>query len=316
MSSELEPIQAHKPGRLPTAVSRIAAIPHTVRHPAESVKHFWSSASDEPDVFEEMTLGEHLMDLRGRIMKMAMAVGAAFVIGLFLSKPFLHLIQKQANIKDGFQILSPTEPFTDYLKIAMYIAVVIASPVLLYQFLAFVAPGMTRKEKRYVFMAIPFVILLFIVGAGFAFFVAAPAAFEFLSGFGGDLFIWHPQGEEVIQFYQTMMIGLGLAFRTSRLHADPGEASYFELAAAGERLALRDRADHGRFGDHHADAGPVQHDAGRHPLDPALLLRSRPRQVPRKPPTASTGRAAAISPRPMSCLSSLRRGLVIDGAFA
>ena len=212
MSSELEPIQAPKPGRLPTAVSRIAAIPHTVRHPAESVKHFWSSASDEPDVFEEMTLGEHLMDLRGRIMKMAMAVGAAFVIGLFLSKPFLHLIQKQANIKDGFQILSPTEPFTDYLKIAMYIAVVIASPVLLYQFLAFVAPGMTRKEKRYVFMAIPFVIILFIVGAGFAFFVAAPAAFEFLSGFGGDLFIWHPQGEEVIQFYQTMMIGLGLAF--------------------------------------------------------------------------------------------------------
>jgi sec-independent protein translocase protein TatC len=212
MSSELEPIQAPKPGRLPKTVSRIAAIPHTVRHPAESVKHFWSSASDEPDVFEEMTLGEHLMDLRGRIMKMAMAVGAAFVIGLFLSKPFLHLIQKQANIKDGFQILSPTEPFTDYLKIAMYIAVVIASPVLLWQILAFVAPGMTRKEKRYVFMAIPFVIILFVVGAGFAFFVAAPAAFEFLSGFGGNLFNWQPQGQEVIQFYQTMMIGLGLAF--------------------------------------------------------------------------------------------------------
>ena len=212
MSSELEPVTVPKRGRLPTTVSKIAAIPRTVRHPAASVKQFWASGSDEPDVFEEMTLAEHLMDLRGRIVKMALAVGAAFIAGLFLSKPMLHLISDKANIKDGFQILSPTEPFTDYLKMAMYIAVVIASPILLWQILAFVAPGMTRKEKRYVFMAIPFVIILFVVGAGFAFFVAAPAAFHFLSGFGGDLFKWNPQGQEVIRFYQTMMIGLGLAF--------------------------------------------------------------------------------------------------------
>ncbi len=207
-SNELQPI---KPGRLPATVSKIAAIPRTVRHPAASVKQFWSSASDEPDVFEEMTLGEHLMDLRNRIVRMALAVGAAFIAGLFLSKPMLHLIQRQANI-ERFNILSPTEPFTDFLKMALYIAVVIASPVLLWQLLAFVAPGMTRKEKRYVFMAIPFVIVLFVTGAGFAFFVAVPAASHFLSGFGGDLFNYQPQGQEVIRFYQTMMIGLGLAF--------------------------------------------------------------------------------------------------------
>lgn len=219
MSSELQPVSGggdlepvKRRGRLPATVSKIAAVPRTVRHPADSVKHFWASASDEPDVFEEMTLAEHLMDLRNRIVRAAIAVGLAFVVGLFLSKPMLRLIQHQANIKDGFQILSPTEPFTDYLKMAMYIAVVIASPILMWQFFGFVAPGMTRKEKRYVFMAIPFVIVLFVTGAGFAFFVAAPAAFHFLSGFGGNLFKWNPQGQEVIRFYQTMMIGLGLSF--------------------------------------------------------------------------------------------------------
>lgn len=216
-SNELQPVSGgdlrpSKSGRLPATISKIAAVPRAVRHPATSVKQFWASGSDEPDVFEEMTLTEHLMDLRGRIMKAAIAVALAFVAGLFLSKPMLHLIQKQAHIQGGFQILSPTEPFTDYLKMAMYIAIVIASPILMWQFLGFVAPGMTRKEKRYVFMAIPFVLILFVVGAGFAFFVAAPAAFGFLSGFGGDLFKWNPQGQEVIRFYQTMMIGLGLAF--------------------------------------------------------------------------------------------------------
>ena len=211
MSSEVEPIQPTKPGRLPATVSKIAAIPRTIRHPASSVKHFWSSAGDEPDVFEEMTLAEHLMDLRNRIVRMALAVGAAFVGGLFLSQPMLRLIQRQANI-ERFNIGSPTEPFTDYLKMAMYIAVVIASPVILWQLLAFVAPGMTRKEKRYVFMAIPFVIILFVTGAAFAFFVAVPAASHFLSGFGGGIFNYQPFGKEVIQFYQTMMIGLGIAF--------------------------------------------------------------------------------------------------------
>ncbi len=204
-------VEVSKPGFLPATIAKVAAIPRTVRHPAASVKRYWASGSDEPDVFEEMTLGEHLMDLRNRIVKMALAVGAAFVAGLFLSKPMLHLIQRQANI-EKFNILSPTEPFTDFLKMALYIAVVIASPVLLWQLLAFVAPGMTRKEKRYVFMAIPFVIILFVTGAAFAFFVAVPAASQFLSGFGGDLFNYQPQGQEVIRFYQTMMIGLGLSF--------------------------------------------------------------------------------------------------------
>src|SRR6185312_14285964 len=96
-------LQPTKPRRLPVVMSRIAAVPHTVRHPAESVKHFWATGGDEPDVFEEMTLAEHLMDLRNRIVRSAIAVGLAFVVGLFLSKPMLRLIQKQANIKDGFQ---------------------------------------------------------------------------------------------------------------------------------------------------------------------------------------------------------------------
>lgn len=198
-------------GFLPAVISKAAATPRVIRHPAQSLKGFWAPDED-PDVFEEMTLSEHLEDLRSRIVKMCLAVAVGLAGGLFASKPLLRVIQHRANIQDGFQILSPTEPFTDFMKMALYVAVVIASPIIFYQVIAFISPGMTRREKRYLLAALPFVTGLFILGAVFAFWIAAPAAFNFLSTFGGGLFKWSPQGQEVISFYQTLMIGLGLAF--------------------------------------------------------------------------------------------------------
>src|SRR4051795_9575147 len=59
----------------------------------------------------------------------------------------------------------------------------------------------------------PFVVLLFLLGVAYGFFFAAPRALTFLSGFMSDLFEWSPEGEEVISFFLTLMLGLGLAFQ-------------------------------------------------------------------------------------------------------
>ncbi len=185
---------------------------NSLRHLLAPLKKVLAVPSDEPEVFEEMTLQEHLEELRGRIVRTCLAIGGGFLIGLFLAKPLLRLIQHQAKIEGGFQILSPTEPFTDYMKVALYVAIAIAAPVILYQLIAFLAPGLTRREKRYLFTALPFVSVLFLLGAAFSFWIAAPRAFEFLSTFNRGLFIWSPRGEEVISFYLTLMIGMGLAF--------------------------------------------------------------------------------------------------------
>jgi sec-independent protein translocase protein TatC len=164
------------------------------------------------DVFEEMTLAEHLDELRSRLVKTCLAIGGAFVIGLFLATPLLNVVKDKARAEQGIDILSPTDPFVVFMKVALYIGVAIALPVIIYQMIGFLAPGLTRKEKRVLYMTLPFVSLLFIMGAAFAFFLAAPRAFAFLSGFGGDIFEWTPNGPELISFYLTLMIGLGLAF--------------------------------------------------------------------------------------------------------
>jgi sec-independent protein translocase protein TatC len=168
---------------------------------------------DEPDVFEEMTLLEHMEELRDRIIKCVIAVAVAFIAGVFLAGPMLHRLQVESNAKTGFDVVAPTDPITIYFKVALYIAIGFALPVLLWQIVGFLLPGLTKKEKRFLILSLPFVILLFLGGAAYAFFFAVPTALRFLSNFMSDLYEWSPEGQDVITFYLTLMIGLGLAFQ-------------------------------------------------------------------------------------------------------
>src|SRR3954471_14549566 len=168
---------------------------------------------NEPDVFEEMTLLEHMEELRDRIVKSVIAIGVAFIAGIFLAGPLLKRLQIEANAIGGFDVVSPTDPITLYFKIALYIAIGISLPVLMWQLVGFLVPGLTKKEKRLLYLSLPFVVLLFLLGVAYVFFFAAPRALTFLSGFMSDLFEWSPEGSAVITFFLTLMLGLGLAFQ-------------------------------------------------------------------------------------------------------
>ncbi len=193
--------RALKPPKLPAKLT--GRLPHLPRLPDPN----------QPDVFEEMTLLEHMIELRDRIVKIVIAVAVAFIAGVFLAGPLLEVLKDQANATEGLDILSPTEPLMLYFKIALYIAIGFALPVILWQVFGFLSPGLTKREKRVLISSLPFVTLLFLLGAGYAFYVAAPRAFDFLSNFRPDLFDWSPQGSEIVSFYLTLMIGLALAFQ-------------------------------------------------------------------------------------------------------
>jgi sec-independent protein translocase protein TatC len=184
-----------------------------VRLPAKlpSVPHLPNP--DDPDEFEEMTLLEHMEELRDRIVKSVIAIGVAFVAGIFLAGPLLRRIQLEAGAENGLDVVSPTDPITLYFKIALYVAIGIALPVLLWQFIGFLVPGLTKKEKRLLYLSLPFVAGLFLLGSAYGFFFAAPRALTFLSSFMSDIYEWSPEGNQIITFYLTLMIGLGLAFQ-------------------------------------------------------------------------------------------------------
>ncbi len=160
-----------------------------------------------------MTLQEHLEELRSRMLYSSIAILIALVVGLVFAQPLIGVIGEQANVsEEGILTINPTEGFVSYFKVAIYIAIAIAMPILIYQLVAFVAPGLTRGEKRYVYRAIPFVVFFFICGVAFAFFIVIPRALDFLSGFGSNVFKWDPTADSLISFYLRLMIGVGIVF--------------------------------------------------------------------------------------------------------
>ncbi len=168
------------------------------------------------DIFEEMTLQEHLEELRQRILYSAIAIGIAFVFGLILAFPLLRLMTNLSGL-ESFVLISPTEGFATFMRVAFYIAVAISMPVLVYQLIAFLGPGMTNEERRYVKMSLPFVSGLFVAGMLFAFFIVIPRALGFLSGFGAggygmDVFETAFRASDIINFYFTLMLWVGITF--------------------------------------------------------------------------------------------------------
>lgn len=166
---------------------------------------------EPPEQFEEMTLVEHLDELRRRILYTAVFIALGLVAGLLLARPLIHEIESRANL-GRLQVLAPLEGFNTWFKVGLYIAIAIAMPAIIYQIVAFLSPGLTRKERRYLMRALPFVTSLFVAGAAFAFFMVTPRALRFLNTFSDSVFRSDFRAEEVVSFYSTMMLWTGVAF--------------------------------------------------------------------------------------------------------
>jgi sec-independent protein translocase protein TatC len=180
----------------------------------------------EPDDEEEegmlrMSFMEHLEELRSRIIKMLAGLAVAFVLSLvfanklweIVSAPAIEALQHLKYTPYLVQI-SPMETFSIvWVKLPMLTSVFVASPWILYQVWAFIAPGLYRRERRW---AAPFVICtagLFILGGLFAYFVAFRYGLEFLLGIGRDIRITPMVSiTEYFDLFVNVTLGIGIVF--------------------------------------------------------------------------------------------------------
>lgn len=177
------------------------------------IPDWWSADVDDPEEFEEMTLQEHLEEFRDRIIKMVIAIVPAFIIGWIFHQRVLKDIAKKSNVEGGLQTLAATDPLGISFQVSLYIALSITMPIIVYQFIAFLMPGMTRKEKKFLFSSLPFIAILFLTGAWFGYFVAAPNALDFLSHWGQDYLKWELTAQNAVTFFLRLVIGVGLGFQ-------------------------------------------------------------------------------------------------------
>jgi sec-independent protein translocase protein TatC len=165
-----------------------------------------------------MSLREHLRELRTRLFRSAIAVVIGGIAGWFLSDPFYRALlrpitesQAANGVPTSLNFADPLSAFNQRVQICIIIGVIIAAPVWLYQFWAFITPGLTRKEKRYGFGFVGAALPLFLGGATLAWWVL-PKALEFLNSFvpeGGSNFI---TANVYFAFVTRIVLAFGLAF--------------------------------------------------------------------------------------------------------
>ncbi|MBF2007644.1 MAG: twin-arginine translocase subunit TatC [Chlorogloeopsis fritschii C42_A2020_084] len=160
----------------------------------------------------EMSLFEHLEELRQRIFYALIAV-AIGVIGCFITvKPIVQLLEVPAQGVKFLQ-LAPGEYFFVSLKVAGYSGLLVASPFVLYQIIQFVLPGLTRRERR---LLAPIVLgssVLFAAGLTFAYYLLIPAALKFFISYGADVVEQLWSIEKYFEFVLLLLFSTGLAFQ-------------------------------------------------------------------------------------------------------
>ena len=170
---------------------------------------------------EEMTgmsFLEHLEELRRRIIYSFLYVVAGFCVCWWFHERIFAIMQKPivtalANHKMDTQLvyLNPTDPFNMYLKISFLAGIFVASPFVLYQVWAFIAPGLYRNERRYVLPFMFSTVGLFLAGGFFGYKMVYPAALDFLIGWSAQFKPMITVGEYT-DLFLTIIAGLGLVF--------------------------------------------------------------------------------------------------------
>ncbi|MBI9089464.1 MAG: twin-arginine translocase subunit TatC [Desulfobacterium sp.] len=165
---------------------------------------------------ERTPLTEHLTELRDRLVRAFIAVGVGFVIAYcfkerlfeFLTAPLVTALG--AGNKMIFTGLP--EAFFTYLKVSLLTGLVLATPVLFYEFWMFVSPGLYRSEKKFMIPVVMLSVVFFMLGSSFGYFVVFPYGFQFFLGFSTDTIQAMPSMKEYLGFSSKMLLAFGFVF--------------------------------------------------------------------------------------------------------
>jgi sec-independent protein translocase protein TatC len=137
-----------------------------------------------------LTILEHLQELRYRVTVCAFALIAGIGASIYpLTRyAFDFLVQPGKDEIDGFKLhqFQLLEFWSTYFRVSLLLGIALAMPVIMYQILAFVGPGLTRTERRWLYPMVLGCSAMFVIGMAFAYYVELPPALRFLLNTGND----------------------------------------------------------------------------------------------------------------------------------
>ncbi len=165
---------------------------------------------------EKLPFTAHLEELRSRLIVSFIAIGVGFCVSYFFKERIFDILMRplKAVLPVGQKMIYTglPEAFFTYLKVSLLSGLMIAIPVVLYQFWMFVAPGLYEKEKRLMWPIVLLSSFFFLGGALFGYFIVFPYGFEFFLGFSNETIQALPSMREYLSFSAKLLVAFGLAF--------------------------------------------------------------------------------------------------------
>jgi sec-independent protein translocase protein TatC len=163
----------------------------------------------------QMTLWEHLEELRRRLIICVITLVAGFIVCWLYRDPIFSIVQapflRYVSQGDKLSFISLTEPFFVYMKVSALAALILTSPILMSQLWLFIAPGLYKKEKMYAVPFIFFSTLFFLVGCLFCYYYVFPFACRYFLEVGSQ-FKQEVRVNDYFSLFSKLMLAIGVIF--------------------------------------------------------------------------------------------------------
>lgn len=163
--------------------------------------------AEEPS---QMTLLGHIKELRKRLLICVIALALTTIASFAFSQNIASFLAEPIGGLQAMSSIDITENMSAFMRISLLSGVILALPVIFYQILAFVIPGLKTNERTWIWMAIPSATLFFVAGVAFAYFVMLPVALPFLINFMG--IATSPRPKTYFSFVSNLMFWVGVIF--------------------------------------------------------------------------------------------------------
>lgn len=163
-----------------------------------------------------MPIMAHIVELRHRMLVIVMTMLVGSLVLYSFTTPILDLLLRPVAdlLPDGqLNVFGPFEPFSFRFRIAIFSAVVVGSPIWVYQILAFFLPALKPKEQRWFFPTFFAMLVLFLAGVGFCYYVILHPAFAWMIGQGGDIVSIIPDATKFLSAITLLLLAFGAAFQ-------------------------------------------------------------------------------------------------------
>ena len=160
---------------------------------------------------KKLTLLSHLLELRTRLIRSVIAIAVASVIAFIFYDWIFYILKLPA---EGINLIyiEMTEMIGTIMKVCLVAGIMLAMPYLVYQGIMFVAPALTPKEKRYVYLTLPWIALMFLGGVVFGYFILIPPATRFLISFGANIAAPEIRIGNYVSIVTRLLLAIGFVF--------------------------------------------------------------------------------------------------------